>query len=141
MPEYKGCHKDDHMDRDFLHLIGTDLEVKDCFDKAKNKGYSYVGLQNGKECWGGNTYGKHGAAPEFECKHLCVKDKEKTCGGDSVSSIWDISSYTGIYSVMPLCNATPFEPTDCSKRGGYDNNDLCMETCIKTDEEIIPAEE
>jgi hypothetical protein len=44
LPKYKGCFKDDSKDRDFLHLVGDNLDVKTCFDKAKKEGYNYVGL-------------------------------------------------------------------------------------------------
>ena len=44
LPKYKGCFKDDSKDRDFLHLVGDNLDVKKCFDKAKKEGYKYVGL-------------------------------------------------------------------------------------------------
>ena len=39
LPIYVGCFKDDDNDRDFDKLIGTGLQIKDCFDQAKTKGY------------------------------------------------------------------------------------------------------
>ena len=30
---------------------------------------------------------------------------------------------------MPLCNTDINKPVDCSKYGGYDGSDLCMQTC------------
>ena len=35
-------------------LVGYNMKPKDCFDRAKDRGYKYVGLQNGNECYAGN---------------------------------------------------------------------------------------
>ena len=44
LPVYVGCFKDSDDDRDFDELIGTNMQIKDCFDQAKTKGFKMVGL-------------------------------------------------------------------------------------------------
>jgi hypothetical protein len=124
LPKYHGCFKEDH---GFLHLIGKDITVKECFDTAKRKGYKYASLQEGNLCWADfKISGSATKEPNFECNWLCDKDKDMTCGGADRATIWDLIDYTGHYTERPLCNYYLSKPVDCSKHGGYDHNDLCM---------------
>ena len=61
---------------------------------AIEKGYKYAGLQNGKECWVGNTFGKHGKVAEKECSERCVKDKSRFCGTDYRNNIYSMADDT-----------------------------------------------
>ena len=45
-----------------------------CLNRAKAYGYAYVGLQNGKECWAGDSYGKYGRVNEYNCNYMCYKN-------------------------------------------------------------------
>jgi hypothetical protein len=58
---YLGCFKDSGS-RD-LNNLGNDMSPKDCFKKARDNKYEFAAMQNGKQCFGGNTVGKHGDAP------------------------------------------------------------------------------
>jgi len=62
---YVGCFEDKE-ERDLPNLLkkSSSLDVeKDCFKAGIDQGFTYVGLQNGDECWGGNEIGKHGKKP------------------------------------------------------------------------------
>lgn len=94
------------------------MAPKDCFDRAKEKGYTYVGLQNGNECYAGNHLrpksGNYGRVADPKCNYLCKWDKGKTCGGKNLNSVWNIKKYTGNLVQMPLCKTKIYEPKDCS---------------------------
>jgi len=58
-------------------------------------------------------------------------DKDKTCGSETAMTVWNIIFYSGHYTTLPLCNNFDInKPIDCSKYGGYDSSDLCMQTCL-----------
>lgn len=106
LPKYVGCYKDQDDAHDLKVLIGTNLKIKTCFDRAKSYGYAYAGLQNGNQCWAGDTYGKHGRENEYKCNYMCYKrglPENQTCGGKNINSIWDISKYNsgGKYEFQP----------------------------------------
>jgi hypothetical protein len=116
-------------------LIGKDLSVKECFDTAKRRGYKYASLQEGNLCYADKTISSDATkVPHFECNWLCDHDKDMRCGGADKASIWDLIDYTGYYTKRPLCNYYLSKPKDCSKHGGYDPNDLCMQTCMSEEE-------
>ena len=88
-------------------MIGYNMPPKACFDRAHSKGYSYVGLQNGNECYAGNKLlprsEKYGRVSDLKCNYMCDQDKGKTCGGEGLNSVWEIKTYTGYMVNMPLC--------------------------------------
>ena len=44
-------------------------------------GFNYAGLQYGKECWCGDSYGKHNKMAEEHCGTKCAGQPNTTCGG------------------------------------------------------------
>ena len=81
-----GCYKDKKKDRALSHLYlnirdggggiqwnktrhhGLDLVVKECSEKAYEKGYEYFGVQHYGECYGNGTdYSKHGKLEKKKC--------------------------------------------------------------------------
>ena len=109
------------------------MKPKECFDRAKDRGYKFVGLQNGNECYAGNRVRtkatRFGKVADPNCNYLCDQDKGKVCGGHNLNSVWNIELYSGYMVGLPLCRTKIYEPKDCSRYGGYNPSDLCMETC------------
>jgi len=60
----EGCFKDAHA-RDLPTLVGRGVTTEEC--AARCEGYSYFGLQYRRECWCGNSFGKHGKATGCNC--------------------------------------------------------------------------
>jgi len=58
MPQYKGCFKEDINDRDMPNKVGTGLSITECGQKCS--GHKYFGQHANRECWCGDSYGKHG---------------------------------------------------------------------------------
>jgi hypothetical protein len=48
-------------------------------------------MQNGKECWGGNAFGKYGAAAESACDVDCAKDPTRKCGGVGYNTVYSFN--------------------------------------------------
>jgi len=57
----------------FCFIVITDFSVCLC------QGYKYAGIQNGWECWCGQSYGRYGASDE--CTASCAGDENILCGG------------------------------------------------------------
>ncbi len=63
--------------------------VDSCIQAAQRAGYAYAGLQNGGQCWAGNTVGW---APLYEasCNMPCSANTGETCGAYFANSIWAV---------------------------------------------------
>lgn len=106
-------------------MVGLDLTVEKCFQIAKQQGLKYAGLQNGKECWGGQAYGHYGKLEEAQCDTICSIDQHIICGSSTFNSIYDLTLYQ-----RSGCSSDT--PKDCTDLGGVDLRDPCRQTC-KTD--------
>jgi len=73
-------------------LIGEGISLRDCYDKAKEKGHHFIGFQNGKECWADSKIGKYPRVSEMECKVRC-QNGSGNCGGDMRNAVYDIRNY------------------------------------------------
>jgi len=107
---YIGCYVDTP-DRDLPHLAfaTASTTIKACREKCGQLGYLYAGLQDGKECWCGNSYGKHGlASAAGQCDMQCAGDFGTVCG-----AAWRISLYhagPGATVDPPVTTAKPSAP-------------------------------
>jgi len=64
-----------------------------CLKLAAERGYKYAGLQYGRDCWAGNSYGKHGKAEFKDCTaKKCENDRDKDCGGGFRNIVFDLNS-------------------------------------------------
>lgn len=95
-PEYIGCFKDPKRnDRDLPHIYKNYKRTKtaDCLAAAKEKGYKFVGLQYGGECWMGNDFGRFGQYDDSKCSQQCHLERDKTCGGSWRNSVYEVGAY------------------------------------------------
>ena len=75
-PSPIGCFKDD-WDRDLTKFLGNDFTPERCIKEGQQSQMTYVGLQNGNECWGDVSLGSLGKAPINECHVPCSRDHSK----------------------------------------------------------------
>jgi hypothetical protein len=58
-------------------------------------------MQYRGECWGGNSYGKHGKRPDSECNMKCKYDNNRMCGAGWRSNVFKLvkveRKYQSIY--------------------------------------------
>jgi len=77
---YKGCYKDNtQRDLPFGGPQSNSMTVETCQASCKQNNYQYAGLQNGEECWCGNSYGKYGADLSA-CNTNCAGNANEFCG-------------------------------------------------------------
>ena len=49
-----------------------------------------LGLQVGKQCFCGNSYGKHGLSDVEDCNYLCSGNPKEISGGSGINSVYAI---------------------------------------------------
>lgn len=91
--EYTGCGKDNLNDRTFpgTRLSTDDMTVEKCVDHCSAGGFSYAGLEYGRECYCGNTL-KEANAPKDgimgACTMKCSGNDKQFCGAGAALSIY-----------------------------------------------------
>ncbi|CAG5128244.1 unnamed protein product, partial [Candidula unifasciata] len=96
---YYGCYKDSNsqraLDGGFVDL--PDNSPQKCIEHCYRSGQKYAGLQYGKECWCGSSYGKHGSKlEEAHCFTKCPGNASETCGAYLTNKIYG----TGVQAVI-----------------------------------------
>ena len=62
--------------------------VEQC-GQACNSSFRYIGLQDGDECWCGNSFGSQGKLADKYCNKPCLPPGDNTsCGGPGANSVW-----------------------------------------------------
>ena len=115
----RGCYKDDPSDRDLTGPMkkGSDYASRSkcskyCYSKAPRAPYRYFGLEFGKECFCGNTYGKYGGASG--CILLCTGASfwsPETCGGIDKIEVFAFYPDPLATAVPTQAPPTPAPPT------------------------------
>lgn len=86
---YYGCYLDDAEDRDMTHqkTLPTENWSQTCIDYCLQIGFRYAGLQYGRECWCGNSFGKHGTTGAV-CNQRCPGNSKEFCGGYLTNDVY-----------------------------------------------------
>jgi len=88
---YMGCFLDSTSDADFVTSLGSAYSIEQCLNECHSKGFDYVGLQAGGQCFCGDEYfGKHGQSDS--CNMLCSNGGGE-CGGSQSNSIYKHLEY------------------------------------------------
>jgi len=82
--EFLGCFKD-NANRDMVDPVITQTNTLEfCGSRCGNKGYRFFGVQNGQDCWCGNSYNTnpdlHAKVPDSECNKPCTGNADQMCG-------------------------------------------------------------
>lgn len=84
-----GCFNDEGT-RDLSYTLdsGSDsMTVDSCTSGCAELGYLYAGLQDGNQCFCGNSYGSYGQASSGSCWMTCTGDGSQNCGGSYANYI------------------------------------------------------
>lgn len=75
-----GCFKDASA-RDLPEAFFSDagMTTERCVNHCAGKGFRYAGTQYGRQCFCGNSYGRHG--PATNCTTRCAGNAAQRCGG------------------------------------------------------------
>jgi hypothetical protein len=147
-PNFIGCYKDNYPSRDLPVIKDTSIMVKIQGKNAlgpekcacKCKGYKYFSLQNGGECFCGNTYGKYGVDATNKCKKKCLvndphgnyNNEDLYCGGSFSNAVYDrTTSFLKEQKYIHEKELNKKEIIVVSNIG-----ESCTETCARTKAEV-----
>jgi hypothetical protein len=92
---FMGCFKDSGSEvsvqgRDLNGAMFVDASMvpAKCRDTCLSRGFAYAGLQFGKHCFCGNSFGKFGAAGN--CNMACSGAQSQVCGGVWANSVYQL---------------------------------------------------
>jgi C1A family cysteine protease len=86
--DYMGCYTDDSTVRALPYSLSSGGEtIESCKIKAAGAGYTYAGLQQGGQCWAGNTVG-YTKVNDSDCNSACTANPAEMCGGTLRNSIY-----------------------------------------------------
>ncbi|CAM9947160.1 unnamed protein product, partial [Ectocarpus sp. 4 AP-2014] len=85
---YVGCFEDKKGDRDLLlvpKVVSSYLTPAACAAYCSSvEGATYIGVQSGRKCFCGDSFGKHGQSTL--CSEPCYGDEDQVCGAHNVNS-------------------------------------------------------
>lgn len=85
--QFIGCFRDKQpFDLDGYLKAGDNNTPEICIALCHAGGFKYAGVQDGKSCLCGNSYGKYGTADN--CNIKCTGDSGQNCGGYNANSIY-----------------------------------------------------
>lgn len=139
-----GCAADPDLNNRILsgssHIWQWDLTADKCIDLCEADGYTYAGMEWGKECYCGNEL-KSGTeyVDEGECSMPCAGDNEETCGND-----YRMDMYQVLNSPPPGCEADDDETSSIPANNNLVTNAPTMTSSaapMETDSDFSKGEE
>ncbi|KAH9489879.1 hypothetical protein Btru_044479 [Bulinus truncatus] len=110
--KYYGCYRDSKTSRDLDGGMTelTDNSPQTCIDHCYRSAQKYAGLQYGKECWCGSSYGRHSEKlDEAHCFAKCPGNDSQTCGAYLANKIYGTGVQDVVRQDAPL-EYSPLEP-------------------------------
>jgi len=107
MDRHIGCFYDVSQDRDLATPAALEqpLTIKACTGACAGLYYKYAGMQAGRSCYCGGSYGRHGPG---SCSTRCEGNTTQTCGGPSSNTVYGTGyARPGPPSSMDLVTKTP----------------------------------
>eukprot|EP01059_Diplonema_ambulator_P016847 TRINITY_DN28820_c0_g1_i1.p1 TRINITY_DN28820_c0_g1~~TRINITY_DN28820_c0_g1_i1.p1 ORF type:complete len:2516 (+),score=639.61 TRINITY_DN28820_c0_g1_i1:711-7550(+) len=89
--DYWGCFNDDAMSRTFEFYAGSSTtlnSVERCATICKHNNYTFLGLQNGEDCYCGNSTGSAQLTADTVCNMPCTGNSSEKCGGSLANSVY-----------------------------------------------------
>lgn len=146
--EYYGCWSDRVEDRALAdaHLESSGIIEEDCVSWCNSQGYTFAGLEYGKECFCGmglKYYSKK--APDSDCNYGCPGSVTEPCGGrnrltvftngksDSIKNKGIVNgySYIGCFTDSPSKRGLRYAKYD-STTSPRMTVELCTNLCFKS---------
>jgi len=98
-PVVIGCFADAHKREIVAEGFSGAVNRTFCANYCRRKKFKFAAVQNGNECFCGNSYGKYGKTDEKDCNKVCVGNPLLTCGGLFRNGIIDVKdmNYIGCF--------------------------------------------
>jgi len=122
---YKGCYVDSSINRKLPYLAynSNSLTGKLCTGMCRGLGYTYAGIQYGKQCYCGSSSPGTLAPAANQCDKTCSGNSHEVCGGTLRNTVYDLTGYVGCFKDH-LSRQMPREIVDASL-----TVDTCRSTC------------
>jgi len=86
---YLGCFIDSgSRDLRLRQFVENGMSVEVCAELCREQSAQYFGLEEGRVCFCGNSYGRYGQAPAKDCNVPCSGNSSETCGAQWRSSVY-----------------------------------------------------
>lgn len=126
--QYLGCYVDSSV-RDLpFQVIQSGATIESCRTACGIRQYYYSGVQNGGQCWCGDSYGLHGTAPASECNTKCTENQRETCGGTNRNSVYLVGEmgYIGCFG-----DGTPRDLSFTQGSSNTQTIEKCRAACLQ----------
>lgn len=105
-PQYVGCYSEATKGRALASAKLVDkkkMTVEVCSNYCKGKGYAYMGLENGQECYCNNAGPSGGSKKvgEKQCNVKCTGSKAQLCGAKNRLNVYKIPTTTTAAKAAP----------------------------------------
>lgn len=87
---FKGCYLDNPTEPSMNTFLGYVSNSLECIEKGKEKGYKYIGIQQGNKCFASNEIPKTEKVNRKECNILCDDPETGRCGGYYYNQVYDV---------------------------------------------------
>jgi hypothetical protein len=85
---YLGCWRDAVNRVLPTPISAPNMTVGKCVASCQDRGFSYAGLQNGSQCFCGNSYQRLEKLDDSNCQTPCAGNHDESCGGWWANSVY-----------------------------------------------------
>uniref|UniRef100_A0A1I8FZH1 WSC domain-containing protein n=1 Tax=Macrostomum lignano TaxID=282301 RepID=A0A1I8FZH1_9PLAT len=146
---YVGCYQDgDNLNRDLTGLKGLNnlgpysiavgnlvqgvdnMSHEFCSNVCSLGRFPYFGVQVGRQCFCGSSYGLHGQLSESKCNKQCTGNPEQICGGSSINSVFALHyPSNNAYTVLKNSDISVTSTMDSSWPAAAQSDADCLLQC------------
>jgi hypothetical protein len=83
--KYMGCYNDRTL-RDLSNSYGYGFSPEECAKITSSDNFAYYSIQDGGQCFGGNSFGKYGNSDN--CNKRCTHNTSEFCGGHMTNKVF-----------------------------------------------------
>lgn len=105
----------------------SQVTIEACLIAAKAAGFAYAGLQDGGQCFAGNTLG-YTKVDEAQCNMPCAADEAEKCGGPWRNSIYSTALYPFNFNEADCLNGCM---VDCGNQCVGGDKGTCIRLCAQ----------
>ncbi len=101
-PGFVGCFADSAT-RDLPYTVtgqATNMTIEQCRSACYASGYTYAGVEDGNQCFCGDSYGSQGTATD--CTSWCNGDTLEVCGGAGANAVWQAAAVPLLASTVAI---------------------------------------
>uniref|UniRef100_A0A1I8I836 WSC domain-containing protein n=1 Tax=Macrostomum lignano TaxID=282301 RepID=A0A1I8I836_9PLAT len=109
-------------------MYSPDMTLGVCSNFCSLFGFPYFGVQVGKQCFCGSSYGLHGQLSDSKCNSQCKGNPEQICGGFTINSVFALH-YPKSNAYTVLKDITVTSAVDSSWPAAAQSDADCLLQC------------